>query len=144
MKGRIMTSGTRGTSATTPPISHDIESEMLALADFALHPEHHISPREAADPSCPAPSSLLHSSDSQEEEMLELACLALPFIAEPDTDNDPASDIEDADDKTETSDEIESDGTKDYDSAPLVPGPWTADHFPSVSSDIDSETDDEN
>jgi hypothetical protein len=134
------TSGTSGTSATTHPISHDIESEMLALADFALHPEHHIS---AADPSCPVPSSLLHSSDSQEEEMLELARLALPIIAEPDADNDPASDIEDADDETETSDEIESGWTEYYDSAQVVPGPWTADHFPRVSSDIDSETDDE-
>jgi hypothetical protein len=142
--GTIGTSGTSGTSATTPPVSDDIESEMLALADFALHPEHHISPREAADPSCPAPSSLLHSSDSQEEEMLELARLALPFITETDADNDPASDIEDADDETETSDEIESAWTEDYDSAPVVPGPWTAEHFPRVSSDIDSETDDEN
>jgi hypothetical protein len=139
------TSGTIGTIGTTPLVSHKIESEMLALADIALHSDRHISPpaiqSTCADASCPVPLSLPHSLDNQEEEMLRLAHLALLSIMEPYADDDPASDIEDADDETATSDEIQSEWTEDYDSAPVVPGPWTASHFPRVPSDIDSETD---
>jgi hypothetical protein len=139
------TVGTIGTIGTTPLVSRDIESEMLALADIALHSDRHISPPAIqsthANTSCPAPSSLPHSLDNQEEEMLRLARLALPSIMEPYADDDPASDIEHADDEMATSDEIQSGWTEDYDSALVVPGPWTAGHFPRVSSDIDSETD---
>ena len=126
----------------------NVESDMLALADLALLPD---CPPAASHP--PAdPSTESHITEGEILELAALALTSLPTSAEPpagdgqDADADADADTDtDTDTNHETSDEEGLEYIDEHDPpvASVIPGPWTASHFPRAPSDTQSESDDE-
>ena len=71
--------------------------------------------------------------------MLELTRLALRSFSD---SIDPASaEVEHADEEMADLDEFEAVPGAEYETAPAISGPWSADHFPRAPSDTEVESD---